>query len=309
MKILNYFLRLLFLSPSLLFIYFPSEHNLDYNNYYNDYTYNLFAYDILYEWMSYLVKLITNYSFSEYWLLLMLIQIALIAIIYNRLLLIILAYPVIISLSQFLFGTQIRYSIAALLFIIIQVATKKNPYIFIFMVIPILFHYGMAVPVFLSILSFFIKNDRLMINKKSGLITLIFVALFIHAIILNINDILPHTRFSYYIGSDKYLSSKSISSILFIFSALTVFLYGMAKNHNYRFPLMKFSILLLLFCLATSSIAILSGRVLLVFIIIFPLLIYKLLCISKLTMYTATVLMMYLCMNISFYINNNYYFY
>ncbi|MER1801087.1 EpsG family protein [Proteus mirabilis] len=309
MSLLNYIFRFLLLTPCIYFLYFPFKYNLDYINYFHDYENSLFSYDFLYEWLSYLIKVLFDLNFNDYWLLLMFFQIALMAIVYNRFVLLLLAYPIIISLSQFLYGTQVRYSISILFLLISIRLINRNFKAFPTILIPILFHYGMAILALLFIFSRKLNYHYLIINKAKGFLLLISSIMLINLVVLNIESIIQFTRFKYYIGSDSYLGNKSWSSILFIFVFLALLLYGIKVNVSYRIPIVKLSIIILVFCLSTSSIAILSGRALLVFLVISPILIYELFRISKLNLYTALLLILYIIMNISFYIKNDYYFY
>lgn len=309
MKFIYFTFRFLFFTPLIYFFYFPFEYNLDYQNYYLDYINNNNSFDFLYEKSLSLMRDIFNLSFNKFLLVLMIFQIIALSIIYNNFLLSIIAYPILIATSQFFFGTQFRYSIACLFFILIFQYIKNKKTLFFSYIIPLLFHYGTFFILVLSLISNYIPSKILNIRRKKSIFFLVFFILILNILLFNINYLLSFTRFNSYIGSTQYLSNKSISSILFMGIFLFFLLNGYSKYNFYRLKISKLSIITLTFCLSTSSIAILSGRVLLVFMIFCPILIYNLFRYDKRNINTFSLFILYIIMSISLFMKNNYYFF
>ncbi|MGE6266186.1 hypothetical protein ACLH0O_04030, partial [Aeromonas media] len=80
----------------------------------------------------------------------------------------------------------------------------------------------------------------------------------------------PYTRFSYYAGS-LYMESKSLSSLVYIFLSFSFLYFVFIKKYKEHNDIFIFSLLLLYVVLCTSAIAVLSGRLFLVYLILEPL--------------------------------------
>ncbi|WP_426578373.1 EpsG family protein [Xenorhabdus stockiae] len=309
MNIFSLIFRVTLLSPLICFFYFPFEYNLDYTNYYPDYINSSFTYDFLYEWTSFVFNKYLNTSFETFWLCLMISQIILLSILYNKIKLIILAYPCIITMSQFFYGTQVRYSIAILISIILFLrikGSKKNIFLFI---IPSLFHYGSLISIVLLLVSKKIKSKWFILNNTKIIFFFISSLIASKFLLFNLDIIVSYTRFSYYIGNSSYFGPKSLSSTIYIAISLLLLIYIYTRDKECRTLVIKSGILLLLFCILFSSIAILSGRVLLVYFLLEPIIIYQCMIFSKYRSLTILLLTIYFTKNLFYLINNEYYFY
>ncbi|AOM41730.1 EpsG family protein [Xenorhabdus hominickii] len=309
MKFFPLIIRIVLLSPLIYFFYFPFEYNFDYINYYPNYTNSLFTYDFLYEWTSYFFKQYLNASFETFWLCLMIFQIILLSILYNKIKLILLAYPGIITMSQFFYGTQVRYSIAILISIIIFLRLKESKKKIILFTLPSLFHYGSLISILILLIAKKIKNQWIIIKTPKSM-AFLFLSLIISQVLLyNLETIASYTRFYYYIGSSNYFSSKSLSSIIYITISLILIMYLYSHDTKCRTIEIKSGIFLLLFCILMNSIAVLSGRVFLVYFLFEPIIIYQCLKFSKFRILSILLFFIYTTKVFFYLINNQYHFY
>lgn len=301
-KTFFYIFRLLLISP-LFFLFIQPLYNsfdVDIVNYYNNYINQYYTYDMGFELISYISYYIFNFSFQEYWYFLIILEIFLIALIYNRLLLIFIAYPSLISSSQFFFGTSIRYALASLIFclIISKFKSKFLPFI------AVLFHKGIifsAIPIFIYRITLKYIDRILNLNWKT--IASIFL---IYTLSILITDTVIYyasiTSYSYYSSDTQYVQGKSLISTLYILFYILTLLYIKKISGNLSYvteSLLKkwvnISLIILIICIFFSGIMVLSGRILLIYTIIEPIIIYILCKIKKtlwlgLLLYAASIL-------------------
>lgn len=299
-----YLFRLLFLLP-LFFLFIQPLYDsfgVDIVNYYNNYINQYYTYDIGFELISYISYSLFHFSFNEYWYFLIVIEIILISKIYNRLLLLFFAYPSLISSSQFFFGTSVRYALASLLFCLI-ISKSKSKFI---PFIAVIFHKGIifsAIPIFIYKISIKYIDKILNLSWK----TIIFIFL-IYVLSTPITEIIIYlssiTSYSYYSYDTRYTQGKSLISTLYIFFYIFTLLYvkkispSLTLSHTTELLLKKWiniSLIILIMCVLFSGIMVLSGRILLIYTIIEPIIIYILCKIRKtfllgLILYIASIL-------------------
>ncbi|ETT01315.1 EpsG family protein [Providencia alcalifaciens] len=308
-SILSFWLRLIISSPLILFLYFPFEYNLDYENYYPNYIYGYFTYDFLYEWLSFILREIFHLEFNIFWVTLLSSQLILFSLIYNRISILLIAYPSLITMSQFFYGTQIRYSIAALVLVYATVIVKNNFYRLLLYISCSLFHYGIVIPLCLSIISKKIHSDFYNIRKLRSICLALLIVLLFSFTLYFIEWFVSATRFSYYIGSNHYMTSKSPLSIVYISMMLILLLLTFTFNIETNTNLLTFGISLLFTCLLTSTIAVLSGRLLLIYFILEPLIIYYTIKNNKYHLISISIIILYLFRLLFYSYNANFYFF
>lgn len=266
-RILLTFLSLL---PLLWLSFYPFEFNKDYLNYYWDYESSSFSYDIGYEIFSYFSKYYLKFDFEEYWLFLLFIAYILLSTIYNKALIFFLSIFTITWMSQFFFGTQIRFAIACLLFIFSELNLKGKKKHFIF-ILSCFFHYGLFVIYIIYLIALKFKLRYINKMKWSYFLILIMGGLLSISLISQINVIISMTRFSYFQEGSEFLEGKSISSVLYMICIFFLYIiYAYQDERILQDDLFYFGFFILLFCIVFSSIAVLSGRVFLFFSLLEP---------------------------------------
>lgn len=248
--------------------------NPDIDNYLSDYRNANWSYEFGYEFIGYFFRDIVGLKFEDYWSSLIIVQIIMLSILYLRGGEFIYAVPNIFLMSEYFYGTTVRYSIGCLLFLLFfrrENWLEKGKYFS-----PLL-HYGLffalAIDAIKNKLGFYlVSRNAIRQIIVIAIICLLFV--FIKSIVI---ILLPYTRFSYY-ASSYYLDAKSISSTIYIFIYLILLVLSVRFDSQLlQDKIILLSLSLLTFCATTAGIAVLSGRVLLLFFLIEPILINKLL--------------------------------
>ncbi|EPU6501839.1 EpsG family protein [Escherichia albertii] len=268
----RFIIRLILLLPLSLLLYFPSEYNKDYSNYRIDYDYALGQFDYLYELFVAFSRDILKYDFSSFWIAVIVFELIILAIYYSKIKYIFISYPGIVSMSQFFYGTQIRYALAILIGLVFL---KNNRYFIRFFGVLIagLFHYGALISLFPLFVCRYLNEKYFIVLSKRNFILAIFVLVFLYFFFYSFETLVSMTRFSYYLGDEKFSDSKSLASIIYAVASLSCILILYAKNSTFRTDISKQSIVLLVLVLIFSPIAVLSGRTMIVYFVMEPLLI------------------------------------
>ncbi|MEZ8456005.1 EpsG family protein [Vibrio cyclitrophicus] len=248
-------------------INFDRALNLDINDYYLNYTKAVRSYDFGFELYFSIFRDIYTLDFETFWIINILIMISLFMSFSYRFV----QFP--FYLINFIYlstviGTQIRYFLATFVFIFILSKVKRWSVTLVLLSLACLIHYGLFIVLLIYITSriIFAKYDLSFLYQHRYKIIIAVISVSILALPI-IEFLLPYTRFSYYVGNSKYLGVKSLSSIAYLVVLLITYLYACGLDffkklsENDKF-LVGFSILLVVFMLMTSPIAILSGRVL-----------------------------------------------
>lgn len=278
---------------SLFYVRMNYEFNLnpDIGNYLSDYRNANWSYEIGYEFIGYIFRDIIGLKFEQYWSLLLIIQIIILSIIYLRGAEFIYALPNIFLMSEYFFGTTVRYSIGCLLFLLFF---RRDNWIEKGKYLSPLLHYGMFFPLAIDAiknkLGFYLMS-RSAVKQVAIIIIICLLSIFLKSIV---NTLLPYTRFSYY-ASSYYLEAKSLLSTVYILIYLILLVLSIRFNNKLlQEKIILLSLSLLIFCIVTAGVAVLSGRVLLLFFLIEPMLINKLLhkkktCVIGFSMLTLTI--------------------
>lgn len=258
-----------------LFILMNYDHNInpDIGNYINDFVKENKSYDIGYEFLLLNFKSFISDDFNNYWTFYLSLQIFILSFIYRKVFLLAIALLSIIPLAAIFYGTQIRYSLASL-FICLGLSigvNKKEKYRTLFLITASFIHIGMAILIFLYFIRnlFFSYISKMNNIKFLVFLTITFTVPFIITSILNL--ILPYTQFYYYQNNDTYLVTKSVSSITYNIIQFLILLYLCRNNGDIiSYKEIRYSLVILWFCIITSSVAVLSGRVMLFYFILEP---------------------------------------
>ncbi|HIF9507233.1 TPA: EpsG family protein [Photobacterium damselae] len=278
-NILSFIFVVLIISPFYFLMDYPFNLNPDIINYSTDYINSNWSYEVGYELVGYFFREIIGFNFEQYWSSILIFQIVLLIFIYSKKHIYIFALSNIYVMSEFFYGTQVRYSMACLLFAftIICISPQKRMTRYIGWIVSFLLHYGLS----FLIIAYLLKDrvSKWILNKNIlSYSILVIVTIFSSSLLINlINIILPYTRFSYYSGSD-YLVSKSLLSTLYIVIFLSLILLAVKVDNSLnKDPIIRFSVTILYFCLISNSVAVLSGRLLLFLFILEPFILAQLL--------------------------------
>lgn len=301
--------RMVLFSPLLFFINFPFEYNADYVNYYPNYINANFSYEPMYEWYSYFVREFVGMSFFQFWFSLSIIEVFLFSLIYRSWLAIFISFPSVIGMSQFFYGTQIRYAIAALIIIYIAMYIYRRYLNVVLLMLFSFFHYGGFILSGIVIAAKLIKNELLIVNKIKPFLMAVF---FVGAILLvqrYLDVIISYTRFHYYINSGKYVEPISVSSLLYIIINFGLLTLAYSSNRNLRTQDIKLAIIVLLFSFSTAPIAGLSGRISLFYFILEPLIVSRVLLTHGSLYLGLCILTMYIFRSVFYITSSSFYFY
>ncbi|MFH4676252.1 EpsG family protein [Vibrio alginolyticus] len=276
-KMYLYFFRLILVSPLFFLFYYPAEFNLDYEAYLINYENDYWRYDVLYVAFSQCLKYLFNLSFDQFLIVYLLVMLMIVPLVYRRFSVIVIAIPSLVSMSQYFYGTQLRYALASLIFLTLLTQAYSSKKHIIVGGVSIFLHYGMAFAMLVMFVSKYIDRGSLYINKIKfwflffGSLSSIYIVKEVVIILIS------YTRFSYYTTDSVYLSFRSISSIsymLVVFVLLAAHYSSTSERKLVDSFIFKFSYVLVIVILVTSPIAVLSSRLNLIYFIIEPLIIF-----------------------------------
>lgn len=268
----SFIIRLILLLPLFLLFYFPVDYNKDYFNYQIDYDYAIGQFDYLYELSVSFFRDVLNYSFSSFWVIVIIVEILFLTIYYSKIKYVLIAYPGIVSMSQFFYGTQIRYALAILTGLVL-LKNSRCLINFFGVLIASLFHYGAVISLLPLFVCRYVNERYFIILSKRNIFLIVFTLISLFFFLYSFEIIVSMTRFSYYLGAEKFSDSKSSSSIVYAIVNLLFILCLYSKNTAFRTNISKQSIVILVLVLIFSPIAVLSGRTMIVYFIMEPLLI------------------------------------
>lgn len=306
---LPYLFRVIIFLPILYFINFPFEYNADYGNYFPNYTYGYFAYEPLYEWYSYFCREFLNLDFFLFWFSISVLELILFALIYKTILQILLAMPSIVGMSQFFYGTQVRYALVSLVIVYFAISTSKPVFKFFATILASLFHYGGFLIGIITLTSIKLGDSLFVINKIRPFLILFFLLGFSYIAFQQFDYLVSFTRFNYYIDSGEYVEPISLVSLLYISFSLILLILIFTYSQVNRTRLIKIGIVTLLVSLFTSPIAALSGRISLFYFVFEPVLLGSLMTTAGGKYLKFALLILYSIRVIFYFYVNDYYFY
>lgn len=306
---LPYLFRIFIFLPILYFINFPFEYNADYGNYFPDYTYGYFAYEPLYEWYSYFCREVLDFDFFLFWFSISILELIFFALIYKTIMQVVLALPSIIGMSQFFYGTQVRYALVSLVIVYSAISISKPVLKFLTTVVASSFHYGGVLIGFISLTSGKVADSFFVINRVKPFLILIFLLFFAYFAFQQFDYLVSLTRFNYYVDSGEYVERISLVSLLYVIFSLILLILIFTYSKENRNRLIKIGIVTLLVSLFTSPIAALSGRVSLFYFVFEPVLLGSLMVASGGRIFKLALLILYLVRVFFYFYVNDYYFY
>lgn len=306
---LPYLFRIFIFSPVLYFINFPFEYNADYGNYFPDYAYGYFAYEPLYEWYSYFCREILDLNFFLFWFSISIFELILFALIYKTIMQMLLAIPSILGMSQFFYGTQVRYALVSLVIVYSAISISRPVFKFLATVVASSFHYGGVLIGFISLISGKIGNSFFIINRVKPFLGLVFLLVLSYLAFQQFEYLVSLTRFHYYLDSGEYVEPISLVSLLYVLFSLILLILIFTYSNQSRSRIIKIGIVTLLVSLFTSPIAALSGRVSLFYFVFEPVLLGSLMVTAGGRILKLTLLVLYFIRVFFYFYVNDYYFY
>lgn len=246
-----------------IFLVYGSR-SVDIDNYGEAYEKGWYQFEPAYNFFMWVFKS-AGLSFSVFWVFIGLLISTLFSRIYARTDLILLALPNIIYLLSGSYSTQLRYSLASLIFVYLF-GRGSNILIFI----SSLFHLSMMIPLLLkvSIDKYFrCSSSILYIGNFVFFITLVVGVLASYYLS---NVLLNFLGYSHYIGS-KFLVQKSIISMAYIIVSYVLVLCLLVypnQGCSRRYVCLSFGVLTC--CICYSGYAMVSGRLLMFYFLLEP---------------------------------------
>lgn len=297
-KSLQNFLFLLLKLTSAIFLFY--EINYDFNknpdgfSYYMDYVNKNWSFDIGYELIVSFIRDWLLFDFDYFWRTYIILQVFLLLALYTNTLWFI-ALPNMLYMSGFFYGTQIRYSLAAIVFALI-LCKSRNLSIFKSL-LPAFIHQSF---IFISLLQFITSRLHGKIIKNSDaknifIVLMVFIGFCfgISQIIKPlVNIILSYTSYSGYINSQIYMAEKSSISIIYSLVSFLIlsFAYASRLRHCTEGIIVLFCLILLMFITIFFGFAIISGRALLFYSVLEPICCYYLMR-EKRTVYLGIIIL------------------
>lgn len=267
----------LILLPTLYyFINFDHSQNLDIGGYKDSYENAWNQFELGYTFLEGVSRYL-SISFDDFWFLLICLELVLIALLYSNPVILIIAFPNLLFLSQGLLGTQVRFGIASLLCLLVfKVFFVKRPF-YIYSGVTALFHNGTIIFHFLS---FFLKvmiDVGEKITKRKNITRLIFLIVFLFFISFFVRYILLFLGYYYYDAASKHMVMRSISSLVYT-GVVLVFTISLL-NSRFRpvsyAPMVYLGTFMLIVSLIFYNFSIISGRYNLVYMLIEPFILYS----------------------------------
>lgn len=256
----------IFFTAQFHLINYDKNFNPDVLNYIANYNLKNYSYDLGFEIYQSILRDFFHLEFNSFWLVSLVLMVILYVKIGHNFCQIPILFANYLFLAQVM-GTQIRYFLASLVFLYLYKNTtgkiKQGT-----LIIPGLIHYGVLIEVLGSKISNILSKYIEFIIKRRVIIFIILVFLYFICGFA-VNAVLPYTRFSYYKDS-FYMEGKSATSLTYAiisFIFITEFISRHSSLHKEKIKEVLLGALLLFLVIATSSIAVLSGRILLFYII------------------------------------------
>lgn len=293
--------RLCVFISCLVFVYFNFDvvnldfyNNLDIHNYYADFVNKSWTYDIGFELYQSIIRDYFGFGFHFFWI----ITLGGICFFWLNLNKKILQIPFFIIAFYFcgeIVGTQIRYYLSIILLIYFIFNLSSGYYKTLLLSSLCFIHYGAVFFLLCHFLACYLCKVNMFYflhrhRKKIYLFSLFFYFVSFSLVV----TLLPYTRFAYYLDS-FYLESKSIISLIYA-TIMLVFLLEVIFP-KIQYCLNEFKIIIatyaitLIFVISFSSIAVLSGRVLITSIIFEVIIAYVLLELKEIKTYVSYLML------------------
>ncbi|CAH6904975.1 conserved membrane hypothetical protein [Vibrio chagasii] len=243
-------------------INFDKNLNLDIHNYIANYYSRNWTYDFGFEYYQHIIRDIFNATFDEFWVIILSNIVVFFIINCSSL------WQVPFFITNYVFlayamGTQVRYFLAVLFFVFAFNHLKGKLRLALILVSSV-FHYGVGLLVLIGLVSLNYKDKIREFIENEKLVYLSIAIIYFSSTFL-VEAVLPYTRFAYYLNS-HYMEAKSVTSFLYVLVSFVI-LMKFVKVYKKDDDIIYFSLVIQYAILCTSAIAVLSGRLLLVYVI------------------------------------------
>lgn len=258
---------------------FERADNVDYENYRVNFELNWNQFESGFEFISNIAKYL-GLNFDTFWIVILGLELILLCLLYRSSLIILIAIPNMLFLSQGLLGTQVRFGLAVTFFLFLYSLVFKSKWRFLYLLVPILFHNALVIFYSISFYASYIVDYKEKLIQKSNLIKVIayVISVFVLSTLLEFG--LRGLGYDYYVGT-KYQQGKSIQSTLYLLISLffvTYFLFihrldsnvSYLKQYDLASQFLYFSFLILIFSIIFIDSSIISGRLTLVYTLLEP---------------------------------------
>ncbi|MCD9539146.1 EpsG family protein [Photobacterium carnosum] len=278
--VLNILLGFLCILPLYTTLNYDQDLNPDILNYMYDYIYNYGYYEIGYQYIVLFFRDLLGFNFQSYWNSLLIIEVILLFLLYKRFSVIIIAYMTLLIMSQGILGTQVRYTLSILIFLLsIDFFYDNKKILYTGFLLSFLLHIGSGFIIIIFLCSRKISMSALSKHKYFFCFLCLVIIFFSKVVVLYA---MQYTRFIYFDKGSVFLQSRSVISIIYMFIS-AIFIYkGIVINKCFENNvIIKLSLFLLIISLLCSSIAVLSARIFVVYMLIIPLVTYYFIYNSK----------------------------
>ncbi|TMO52881.1 EpsG family protein [Pseudoalteromonas phenolica] len=254
---------------------FDRRYNADYFHYENNYKNDWWQFELGFEYLAYPFKVL-NLSFEHFYSFVLVFIIFMLYKIYKKPLVILFAFPNLVLFSQTLLATQIRYSIASLVFIYLFKKFYNSKFFYLIGTIALSFHFGLVLVYLFSLYQKVFINVNVGFRKGRNLFFIIFFIVGVIVFKVIVEYLLLAFGYYYYVGTD-YNVGRSLTGLLYLVVVLlflTIILFGKRKVYYPEFVFLAFFVVF--FSFAISDYTVLSGRYYKFYILIEPFIIYSL---------------------------------
>lgn len=282
---------------------FDRVNNLDYENYRVNFELNWNQFESGFEFISNIAKYF-GLSFDTFWIIVLALELILLCLLYRSSLLILIAIPNMLFLSQGLLGTQVRFGLAVTFFLFLYSLVYKSKWRSLYLLIPILFHNALVIFYSISFYASYIVDYKEKLIQKSNLIKVIVYIIFVLILSTFLEFGLRGLGYEYYVGT-KYQQGKSIQSTLYLLISLFfvgyfLFIHKLDSNvlylkqYDLASQFLYFSFFILIFSIIFIDSSIISGRLTLVYTLLEPFVAYWLMKTFKKQITKWSFLLVYL---------------
>ena len=247
--------------------------NVDFDNYADNYNNNWRQFEVGFEFLADIYKYF-GLSFSSFWTSVLVLEIALISLLYRNNIVFLFAFPNLVFLSQGLLGTQIRFGLAICLFFVIFSFFYKKRYFWLISIFPIFFHNAVIVVYFLAnCVRYLLNSEKSILLKRNTVWLILFIGATIMLSML-VDYILNKSGYYYYVGT-KYQDGRSLSSVIYMITSCCFLFYLSAKRVSGLYAEYLFlGFIMILFSLIFYQSSVISGRYNLVYTLLEPFILF-----------------------------------
>ncbi|MCG7562526.1 EpsG family protein [Pseudoalteromonas sp. McH1-42] len=272
-SIISLFVGLIGVSCVFALMNYDRALNVDYKNYESNYNNDWHQFELGFEFLADFFQFF-SLSFETFFMSVLFLIAILLFFLYRKPAIMLFALPNLILSSQGFIGTQLRYSLACIIFVIVFRKFHNSRLIYILAPITSVFHFGVILGAIFAIyqkLFFGVSNG--LKSKKNVFFSLAFV-LGLILLKLVIEYLLVSFGYSYYVGT-KYNVGRSLAGTLYLIIALFFIVLLLVSKVKIVYPELVFlSFFVVIFSIVISDFTVISGRYYKLYLLLEPFLLY-----------------------------------